>query len=170
MTNDQITISLARNLDRGFADFVESTQHRLFGGLRFLAGDDAEDLAQETYLKAYRALQDYPPARIRQLKLNGWLWTIALNTTRNRRRGQARRPEIITDRLPEHGTSQAPLDPDLVAAVHSLPLAQRRAIVLHHVLEFTYPEIADLTGRPVGTIKSDTSRGLATLRTKGIEA
>ena len=170
MTNDAITTSLALNLDSAFPNFVESTQDRLYGGLRFLAGDDTEDLAQETYMKAYRALQGYPAARIRQLKLDGWLWTIALNTTRNRRRSQARRPEIITDRLPERGASRAPMDPDLVEAVHSLPLAQRRAIVLHHLLEFTYPEIADLTGRPVGTIKSDTSRGLATLRTKGIEA
>jgi len=169
--DDHLTTALALNVDNAFPDFVDATQHRLYGGLRMLVGDDAEDVAQETYLRAYRSLQRYPPARIKQLELRPWLWTIALNATRNRRRANARRPVVLVEQLPDMPEHRAEyIDESLIAAIRSLPHAQGAAVVLHHVLGHTYAEVALILGRPEGTVKSDTSRALATLRTKGLEA
>lgn len=168
MTNDDLTKTLARSVDRAFPGFVEATQDQLYGGLRMLVGRDAEDLAQETYLRAYRALQKYPPRRIRQLQVRPWLWTIALNATYNSRRTQARRPLVLVDRLPDVVTRQPePVDEALIAAMQSLPRAQGAAVVLHYVLGYSYGEISDIVQRPEGTVKSDASRGLTTLRKKG---
>ncbi len=168
--DDHLTTSLALNVDNAFPDFVDATQHRLYAGLRMLVGDDAEDVAQETYLRAYRSLQQYPPSRIRQLELRPWLWTIALNATRNRRRTNARRPLVLVDQLPDTPDHRAePIDEALVAAIRSLPHAQGAAVVLHYVLGHTYAEVALILDRPEGTVKSDASRALATLRTKGLE-
>lgn len=169
--DDHLTTALSINVDNAFPDLVDATQHHLYGGLRMLVGDDAEDAAQETYLRAYRSLHQYPPARIRKLELRPWLWTIALNVTRNRRRTAARRPVVLVDQLPDIPVHRPePIDEALIAAIRSLPHAQGAAVVLHYVLGHTYPEVAMILGRPEGTVKSDTSRAIATLRTKGLEA
>ena len=170
MTDDDLTTALAKDVDRAFPDFVDTTQHQLYGGLRMLVADDAGDVAQETYLRAYRALREYPPERIRQLKIRSWLWTIALNATRNQRRTQARRPLVLVDRLPEVATGHPErVDEELIEAVRTLPRAQGAAVVLHHVLAYSYPEIALILDRPEGTVKSDASRGLTALRKKGLQ-
>ena len=170
MTDDDLTTALANDVDRAFPDFVDTTQHQLYGGLRMLVADDAGDVAQETYLRAYRALQKYPPQRIRQLKIRSWLWTIALNATHNQRRTQARRPLVLVDRLPDVATGNPErVDEELIEAVRTLPRAQGAAVVLHHVLVYSYPEIALILDRPEGTVKSDASRGLAALRKKGLQ-
>ena len=171
MTDHDLTKTLAHDLDRAFPGFVEATQNQLYGGLRMLVGQEAEDLAQETYLRAYRALQQYPPGRIRQLQLRPWLWTIALNATHNSRRTHARRPLVLVDRLPDVVSRQPePIDEALVSAMQALPRAQGAAVVLHHVLGYSYAEIAEIVDRPESTVRSDASRGLAALRKKGWEA
>ena len=76
---DDLRNRLAEDLDRAFPELVEGLQSELFSGLRSLAGGDAEDLAQETFIRAYRALSEYDADRVRNLSLRGWIWTIALN-------------------------------------------------------------------------------------------
>lgn len=134
---------------------------------------DAEDLAQEAFIRAYRALQGYPPVRIRQLRVRGWLWTIAINLCRNRARARSRKPEAF---LPEgfepadpaSGPEQVMLDLDggrrLGKAVEALPAAQREAVVLRHVVGLPYAEIAEAVERPVGTVKAEVHRALVRLR------
>ena len=175
ITIDSTTAALAADLDRAFPDMVALLQDDLFSGILRMTGNraDAEDLAQETFIRAYRALQGYPPKRIRQLRLRGWLWTIAINLCRNRARRRSRKPETSlptgfepTDRAT--GPEQAVIDLDggerLGMAVAGLPFAQRDAVVLRHVVGLSYNEIAEAMERPVGTVKADVHRALARLR------
>jgi RNA polymerase sigma factor (sigma-70 family) len=162
---DDLCNRLARDLDGAFPDLVVAIRDDLYSGLRPLHGVDAEDLAQETLIRAYRALATYDADRIRSLSLRGWMWTIALNLGRNRHRDRSRRP-IPVELEDRHGVD----DPEPVdraaweTRLAQLPVRQRRAVVLRHVVDLSYAEIAEATGRPEGTVKADVSRGLARLR------
>ena len=81
---------------------MRAFQDGLFSGLLRMVGNraDAEDLAQETFTRAYRSLRDFPPDRILALRLRGWLWTIALNLTRNRARTASRKPPPLELTVP----------------------------------------------------------------------
>src|ERR1700726_138233 len=72
---------LATDLDRHFQHLVLSTQQRLFVFALRQTGSpqDAEDIVQETFIRAYHALTDYPAERIRIMKFQSWLYKIALN-------------------------------------------------------------------------------------------
>ena len=89
---EDLCFRLATDLDGSFPEVVKRFQDEVFSGLRSLAGADAEDLAQETFIRAYRALKEYEADRIRELRLRGWIWTIALNLGRNPARDRARHP------------------------------------------------------------------------------
>lgn len=157
---------LAKDLDGAFPDLVASVRDDLYSGLRRLHGADAEDLAQEALIRAYRALGTYDAARIRSLRLRPWLWTIALNLGRNHARDRSRRPQSVELEDRHAVTDPEPLDSDAWDGwLGRLSVAQRRAVVLRHVVDLTYGEIAEVTGRPEGTVKADVSRGLARLRT-----
>jgi RNA polymerase sigma-70 factor (ECF subfamily) len=158
---------LARDLDGGFPQLVRTLQDDVYSGLRRLCGDphDAEDLTQETFVRAYRALQGYDSERIRRLQLRPWIWTIALNLSRNRARDRSRRPQPV-ELEDRHGVDD-PEPPDGAAwdrRLRQLPAAQRRAVVLRHVVGLSYPEVAAVLQRPEGTVKADVHRGLARLR------
>jgi RNA polymerase sigma-70 factor (ECF subfamily) len=131
-----------------------------------MCGDhqEAEDLTQETFIRAYRSLGEFEPARFEDLRLSPWLWTIALNLGRNHLRSRSRRPTFVE--MQEHG-SHDPEPPDTVAwdtRLSALPVKQRRAVVLRHVVGLGIAEIAEATGRPEGTVKADIHRGLERLR------
>jgi RNA polymerase sigma factor (sigma-70 family) len=167
---------LAAGIDDAFPVLVGAFEDGLFSGLLRIVGNraDAEDLAQETFTRAYRALRDFQPERIRALRLRGWLWTIALNLTRNRARTTSRRPPpleltpplepAISDPGPEELTLDAEAEREWQRRLSALRPAQRNAVVLRHVVGLTYDELALATGRPAGTIKADVHRGLAKLR------
>ncbi len=156
---------LAENLDLAFPQLVAGYRDGLYGGLRRLYPNEAEDLTQETLIRAHRALAGYDIEQIRNLRLSGWIWTIALNLGRNHARDRARRPLPVDwdDRI-----AQAPVEPpDTVAWQRRFDLLsplQRRAVILRHVVGLSYSEIAEATGRPEGTVKAEVSRGLARLR------
>src|SRR3954449_8992970 len=83
-----LAAALARDLDGTFEALVLAHQNRLFT-IAFRTGGnrhDAEELVQDCFVRAYRALASYPAARIRDLRLRGWLTTILLNAGRNRAR------------------------------------------------------------------------------------
>lgn len=170
-----ITDALADDLDRAFPDLVRLLQDGIFAGALRMLGDrqEAEDVAQEAFLRAYRALQGYDAERIRALQVRGWVWTIAANVCRNRHRSRARHPEDPgLPALDPPGRDPGPEDhalagderTRLAALLLELPWAQRSAVVLHHVTGLDYEEVAAALDRPVGTIKSDIHRGLARLR------
>jgi RNA polymerase sigma factor (sigma-70 family) len=163
---DRLCTDLARDLDGAFPALVEALADDVYSGLRRLAGaDEAEDLTQETFIRAYRAMTGYDADRIRHLRLRGWIWTIALNLGRNHARDRSRRPTPVE--LEDRFGMEDPELPDSAAWDHRLarlPVAQRRAVVLRHVVGLDYDEISTATGRTEGTVKSDVHRGLAKLR------
>ena len=158
--------------ERLFERMVHEHQHRIFALGLALTGNrhDAEEVAQDTFLKAYRALVTYPPDRVRELKQKAWLHRIALNVVRNRVRGIRPRLVELNGSEPDH--AMGPEDgallrmemDDLAARVAALPIRYREAIVLRHVQELTYEEAADALGQPVGTVKANVHRGLKLLR------
>ena len=163
---DGIGQALATDLDRAFPTVVEEMGNRLYWGLRRILADhqEAEDLTQETFIRAYKALCTYETGRVRELKLEPWLWTIALNLGRNHLRDRARRPSYVP--LHEQGVE----DPEVADGVawdrrlSALNSHQRTAVVLRHVNGLAISEISDATGRPQGTVKADIHRGLAKLK------
>lgn len=161
---DNLPSRLSEDLDRWFPELVRTLQHEIFSGLRSLAGADAEDLAQETFVKAYQALGSYPRARLAAMSLRPWIWTIALNLGRNHLRALSRRPRAVE--LDDYGEHD-PEPVDLVAwqeRLQKLSVPMRQAVVLRHVAGLDYGEIALTLDRPVGTVKADVHRGLDRLR------
>ena len=129
---------------------------------------DADDLVQDTYLKAFRSAAQFQ----RGTNLKAWLFTILHNTFRNMRRHDGRNPIEVDSEYVEQAPAQAPnefspeelltratLDADLQAALDGLPDAFRQAVWLRDVEELTYAEIADVLGVPIGTVMSRISRG-----------
>ncbi|MGA7227316.1 MAG: RNA polymerase sigma factor [Acidimicrobiia bacterium] len=163
---DSLTKSLAVDLDDAFPDLVNETGPGLYWGLRRLCGDhqEAEDLTQETFIRAYRALGEFDDERFEELKLAAWLWTIALNLGRNHLRSRSRRPTFVEMGEPH---SNDPESPDVQAwdrRFSQLSHAQRTAVVLRHVVGLGIAEISTITERPEGTVKADIHRGLDNLK------
>jgi RNA polymerase sigma-70 factor (ECF subfamily) len=163
---NDLASSLSTNLDTAFPQLVDVMGSKLYWGLRRMCGDhqEAEDLTQEAFIRAYRALDGYDRKRVRELKLAPWMWTIALNLGRNHVRDRARRPtpaeiEDIGDLDPEPADSVAWDHRFAVLTEH-----QKTSVVLRHVVGLSIGEIAEVTGRPEGTVKSDIHRGLERLR------
>jgi RNA polymerase sigma-70 factor (ECF subfamily) len=162
---------LAADVDGSFEALVVAHQDRLFTIARRTGGDrhDAEELVQDAFVRAYRALGTWPAPRIRELRLRGWLTTILLNAGRNRARV---RRVPTTELVFDPGTEPA-ADPlarrdereTWGRLLAGLSPAQRTAVVLRHVDGLSYAEIAAATGRPEGTVKAHVHRGLAALRT-----
>jgi len=158
--------------ERFFERLVHEHQDRVFAFSLALTGNrhDAEEVAQDTFLRAYRALVTYPPDRIRELKQKPWLHRIALNVVRNHARGTRPRLVELNGSEPDH--AMGPEDGALLKMemgalarrVACLPARFRDAVVLHHVQELSYEEAADALGQPVGTVKSNVHRGLKLLR------
>jgi RNA polymerase sigma factor (sigma-70 family) len=161
---------LAADLDGSFEALVEAHGGRLFSIALRVLGDrsDAEEAAQDAFVRAYRALISYDRERIRALRLRAWLATIVLNVCRNR----VRVNRVQTVELVFEPSAEPTADPlsrrDAKAAwaglLAGLPPAQRSAIVLRHVDGLSYTEMAEALGRPEGTLKAQVHRGLATLR------
>ncbi len=163
---ENLKAELASDLDGTFPSVVSRLGRGVYSGLLQLTGDhhQAEDLSQEAFIRAYGALKNYPAERILALRLPGWVWTIALNLLRNHIRAQGRRP--VPARLEEAGYIP-PEPPDTDAWRRRWALlseAQRTAVILRHVVGLSYQEMAQATGRPPNTLRSDVHRGLANLR------
>lgn len=164
---DEMTAALAGDIDGAFPRVVESMGRRLYWGLRRMSGShhEAEDLTQETLIRAYQALCGYDRERITTLRLEPWLWTIALNLGRNHLRDRARRPTLVELSEPVGQEDPEPLDGTAWdRRLSALTKPQRAAVVLRHVVGLGIEEIVEATGRPAGTVKADIHRGLNRLR------
>ena len=176
---------LATNLEAGFPGLVAAHQDRLYTIALRLLGDrrDAEEVAQDALVRAYRAMQNYERDRITALRLRPWLASIAVNLARNRRRrADDRQPpsqlepmldagfDVATDRrvAPDQRAARRETQRELAEALLRLTPAVRAAIVLRHVDGLSVAETAEALGRPEGTIKAQVHRGLRELRT-GLE-
>ena len=135
---------------------------------------DAEDLVQDTYLKAFRSADRFTPGT----NLKAWLFTILHNTAKNRFRDRARDTVAVDSEVVDHAADAPPpaslargadtpetlllrdtLAPELKSAIDALPAAFREAVWLRDVEEFSYAEIAKMLDVPIGTVMSRISRG-----------
>jgi RNA polymerase sigma factor (sigma-70 family) len=166
---------LADDLDRAFPEFLAHHQDLVYGiALRSTKRPaDAEELAQDAFVRAYRALVGYDTQRIRELRPKGWLAAIANNLARNRARRRLPSTadleglaEIRADEAP--GPESMAERREAAAVWHDrlarLPARYQRAVELRHVSGLSYPELAEALDRPVGTVKSDVHRGVRLLR------
>ena len=158
--------------DRVFERMVLDHQDRIYALGFALTGNrhDAEDVAQDTFIRAYKALATYSPERIRELKQKAWLHRIAVNVVRNRVRGVRPRLVELNGSEPDRATGpeedvlrKSEID-ELAARVACLPARYREAVVLRHVQDLSYAEVAEALGQPVGTVKANVHRGLKILR------
>lgn len=142
---------------------------------------DAEDLVQETYLRAYRAFNSFQEGT----NLRAWLYRILTNTFINSYRSKKRRPEVsdvedIEDlylykrlgastssdqgRSAEEELFEHITDSQVKDAIESLPEQFRMAVLLADVEGFSYKEIADMLDVPIGTVMSRIHRGRRALQ------
>ena len=157
---DDLSAEALQFLEPLFATAMRLTRNRA----------DAEDLVQDTFVKAFRHAGQFT----RGTNLRAWLYTILHNTWRNRLRDASRDAvEVDSEQVeqaaaggagepvetPERILMRSTLDADLQAALDELPDAFRQAVWLRDVEEFTYAEIAEMLNVPIGTVMSRISRG-----------
>lgn len=160
-----------------FGELVERYQHRLVGVMNHLVGhpQEAEDLAQEVFLRVFRTRQKYSP----RAKFSTWLFTIANNLALNALRDRRRRQAIPLDAresgpgsvpTPDRGpTPTQPLQQSELAevvrqALDDLNERQRVAVVLNKFEDMGYAEIAEVMGLSSKAVKSLLSRARGKLR------
>lgn len=165
-----------------FAELVERFQHRLIAVMHHLVGriDEAEDLAQEVFLRIYRTRARYTP----KAKFSTWLFTIAnnlaLNALRDRKKSQhvslevgessefrtgpGQHLEEKRDQPPTQQLQQAELAEVIRNALDQLNDRQRMAIVLNKFEDMGYADIADVMGMTPKAVKSLLSRARTHLR------
>jgi RNA polymerase sigma-70 factor (ECF subfamily) len=137
--------------------------------------EDARDVTQETFLRAFRALAGFKG----EAKFSSWLYRIALNLCRDWIRKERRAPLVevpegveLESLAVERGdipsvedlAARAELSRGVAAAMKHLPAEQRTAIILKEYHGFTFQEIADLTHCPLSTAKTRVYQGLTLLR------
>jgi len=145
--------------EAAFAKLMGMFEARTLGYLRGILGDDADDVQQEVWLTVFRQLNDLAdPAAFRT-----WLF----RTTRHRAidflRKRRRERELIDDTPIESVASEVEADDDstgpideaaLVAALMAMPPPQREVVMLRYRDGLTYQEIAQVTNRPIGTVRT----------------
>jgi RNA polymerase sigma-70 factor (ECF subfamily) len=181
--DEKLRERVAEDLDASFEELVRTYQDRLFSyALRLTARrEDAEEVAQDAFVRAYRALATYPAERIRALALKPWLYRITLNLARNRFRGKklktvsldhplspgsdaaweaADTPEAQPDRQYERSRERQ----DIAALMAGLPERYRAPLQLRYVEGLRLEEVATVLRQPLGTTKSNVHRGINALR------
>jgi RNA polymerase sigma-70 factor (ECF subfamily) len=155
-----------------FTDLVDRHKDAVVSYVARLTADRdrAEDLAQETFLRLFRAARDYTE----QGYLRAFLFRIATNLVRSEER-RAKRLRLLLPFLPrqEHAEPAAPsgmlrreMHRELAAAVAKLPLRYRVPLVLHEIEGWSYVDIAQEMGCREGTVKSRVHRGRLQLKAK----
>jgi RNA polymerase sigma-70 factor (ECF subfamily) len=139
---------------------------------------DAEDIVQEAFIRAYYALAGYPIERRRILKARPWLYKIVWNcycTHASRLKPPSfisldadedawLEPEYAPQEQPERAFEGVERRQELETLVATLPPRYRRAVSLYYFEDLSYQEIAEMLGQPVGTIKALVHRGIRQLR------
>ena len=181
---DAELVARARDGDReAFATLVERHGGRVRSILLRLTGDvdQADDLAQETFLRAYRGLDGFRgDARfgtwivqialhlardgLRRTKRHGNV--VSLDDLRDQREETADPPSVATWSDPSDAVGEHELADRLAAALDELPPKYREVFVLHHEHDLSYEEIARVTGDSVGSLKVRAHRARQMLKEK----
>ncbi|KJU83798.1 RNA polymerase sigma factor AlgU [Candidatus Magnetobacterium bavaricum] len=181
--DDALINAFRAGQEPAFDDLVLKYKDRVFNMCYRMMGDydEANDCAQETFIKAYRAMGGFRG----DSSFSTWLYRIAVNTCKskltslkylffkrmlstNAEGDDGLTPGDISDERfsPEHPLRKRQQDEVIQRAIRSLPLRQRTVVVLRDIEGLSYDEIASVTGLNSGTVKSNIARGRQTLRDK----
>lgn len=164
-----------------FELIVDEFQRRLYGFALRMTGnrEDAEEIVQDAFVRAYRALGKMSFEQRADLRLQPWLYTIALNVTRNRLRSK-KPTNVALDALADpdallRESLDGPPQPESIVernadmalverALLQLPMHLRAAATLRFIEGRSHPEIAEILDQPIGTVKSHVHRAVRILR------
>lgn len=160
-----------RGSDAAWAEVMRTHQQAVFRLAYLHLGDaaEAEDAAQDCFIRAYRGLQRFDTSR----PLRPWLLRIVSNLALNRRRSlgrywgalqRAARDEPLAAAAPDAGQETASETQELWSAIKRLPAQMQTVLYLRYFLEMTVAETAQTLDVAEGTVKSQTSRALANLQ------
>jgi len=155
----------AASVDVEFADWMAARQVALVRTAYLLTGSQhaAEDLVQATLTRLYLSWERISDRQ----HVDAYARRALLNEHRSTWRRSSRRPEVLSDAVPEAALAPAEYDGEREAVwrfVQALPPRQRAVIVLRYYEDLSEAQIADLLGISTGTVKSQASRALASLR------
>ncbi|MDQ6823326.1 MAG: sigma-70 family RNA polymerase sigma factor [Candidatus Eremiobacteraeota bacterium] len=165
-----------------FDMIVDEFQRRLYGFALRMTGnrEDAEEIVQDAFVRAFRALGKMSLEQRVELRMQPWLYTITLNVTRNRLR--SKKPTSVAldaladpDALLRGATHEGPQQPERIVeqqaemalverALLQLPMHLRAAATLRFIEGRSHPEIAEILDQPIGTVKSHVHRAVRVLR------
>ncbi len=176
LTDEQLMLRVQEGQTASFDLLVERYKARLFNYLLRLVGnrDEAEEIAQEAFVKAYIHAGKYKTIA----KFSTWLYTIATNLVRNRMRSRSRAPQMFSlwskrgsdgdeekpidivdpDRTPEDKINDTELGEIINRAIEQIPEKYRTSFVLREINQLSYEEIAAVTGLKLGTVRSRINR------------
>jgi RNA polymerase sigma-70 factor (ECF subfamily) len=169
--------------ERAFNDLVTVYQERVFGLVLKILGrrDEAEDMSQEVFVQVFKAIDQFRG----DSKLGTWIYRIAVNLCKNRNQYLARRHTQKQDELegaehllvdanalqssvslqqPDHVLQGHEMERIVHAALVGIDLEFREVLVLRDVEDLSYDEIVEITGLPVGTVKSRIHRARLLLK------
>jgi len=178
--NQELSLALSGNVDGNFEKLIRAFQDRLYSFSLRLTNNraDAEEIVQEGFVRAFRALKAYPPQRVEGIDLKPWLYRIVLNVFRTRVRKALPRnfsfddsnptsgkaEEAAAGPNPEEAAERGEIRKQLEQAVTSLPERYRAPLVLRYGENIAYSKIKDILKQPEGTVKSNVHRGVQLLR------
>ncbi|MES1930056.1 RNA polymerase sigma factor RpoE [Salinisphaera dokdonensis CL-ES53] len=180
VSDEQLVARAQSGDDRAFDLLIRKYQHKVVKLVaRYVNPADAQDVAQEAFIKAYRALGGFKG----NSAFYTWLYRISINTAKNFLVARSRRPASQdidvadaeafghTDRFSEQDTPEALLESEeirdaVIAAIGELPEDLRTAIMLRELDGMSYEEIAQSMDCPVGTVRSRIFRARAAIEQK----
>jgi len=179
LTDEELMLLVQEGRNQAFDVLVGRYKNRLYAYLYRLLNDEsaAEELAQESFVKAYIHAEKYRTIA----RFSTWLYTIATNLVRNRMRNVKRRPAMVSlwaegaggedegkwidlrddSQRPDYDMEQRNLHELVQEAIEKIPGKYRPAFVLREINELSYEEIAAVTGLKLGTVRSRINRGRA---------
>jgi RNA polymerase sigma-70 factor, ECF subfamily len=178
MRDEPLALAVHRRRSGAFEALITTWEKPLFNYVHrlLLHPHDAEEVVQDTFLRAYRALtRKYSEEQCRDLELRAWLFRIARNLSRNKRRGKRHELE---QQMSEDGSGLKSVAPIAIvsdaerredlerldAAIRTLPEETRELIVLRFIEEMSYAEIAETTGASEASLRGKVFRSLRALR------
>jgi RNA polymerase sigma-70 factor (ECF subfamily) len=175
-TDEELVEAAQGGDSSAFSVLAQRWERQIRGAIYRVLGseDDARDLAQEAFLKAYRALGSFK----REARFSSWLYQIALNLCRDRLRRRRGKIHVSLDEMDEENgprlrhrgpsalelVEASDLSRVVAEAVATLPDEQREVIVLKEYQDLTFLEISEVLDLPVSTVKTRLYRGLGQLR------
>ncbi len=176
-TDEELVEACLAGEESAFDVLLGRWEKRIRGAIYRLVGSDEEarDLCQEAFLKAYKSLRSFK----QEARFSSWLYQIALNLCRDRIRRRRGKTMVSLDELEEGGAAMPVAGPTaldllqerdtsrLVAqAIEALPDEQREVIILKEYQGLTFLEIAQVLDVPISTVKTRLYRGLDQLRVR----